>query len=116
MAWAVPLDWTDVPFYAVQPFRGVEQEHELLDAEHDLERLDMERTEEDSIIVSMDEEDEVDERRGDNEPPHWPPHELAAVQIVSRQAVKTGKALDDRLRILIVRRKLEGFTRKQTSE
>ena len=61
-------------------------------------------------------EDEVDERRGDNEPPHWPPHELAAVQIVSRQAVKTGKALDDRLRILIVRRKLEGFTRKQTSE
>jgi len=25
-------------------------------------------------------EDEVDERRGDNEPPHWPPHEPAAVQ------------------------------------
>ena len=124
MTWAVPRDWTDVPFYAVQPvqpFRGVEQEHELLDAEHDLERLDMERTEEDSIIVSMDEEDEVDERRGDNEPPHWPPHEPATVQIatdlsvISRQAVKTGKALDDRLRVLIVRRKLEGFTRKQTA-
>jgi len=47
MTWAVPRDWTDVPFYAVQPvqpFRGVEQEHELLDAEHDLERLDMART------------------------------------------------------------------------
>ena len=66
-------------------------------------------------------EDEVDERRGDNEPPHWPPHEPATVQIatdlsvISRQAVKTGKALDDRLRVLIVRRKLEGFTRKQTA-